>query len=446
MKILIVGAGVVGFHLAHELSTGQHDITLIDQNADLIAQAASKLDAITIHGDGTRPSVLKKAGIERAEMVVAVTSSDEVNLVISHLALKFGVPKKVARIRKEEWFQEGLFSTSEFGIDRIINPDRLIVNYVQKIMATPGLIDVAEFSDPGVSLLGFRVLPDMPILGKKLAELRAAFSLDAFLIATIYRDGRMFIPTGEDVILKGDTCYVLTNTEMTPFVLPIFNKNLEPVHSVVISGGNRTGLQIAQNIESSFPDLVLVEPDKGVAETVAEALTETRVIHGDPMERDLLRELNIGSVDCFISVAREAKSNLLTGLLAKQQGAKRVIIITDETEYLPVMDAIGLDVVINPRLIIAGEILRYIRRGRIHSVVKLKTGGVEMIELDIPPTSKAVGKPLSKLKFPAGAIIGAIVEDGNLFFPTGETVLKPGQKIVLITRSEVVEKAEHFFR
>jgi len=445
MKILIVGAGVVGFHLAQELASEKHDITVVDENPEVLSNVASKLDVMAIHGNGTRPQILEKAGINSAEMIVAVTSSDEFNLVICLLASKYSVLKKVARIRKEEWFETGLFTKSELAIDRVINTDRLIVNYVRKVIETPGLADIAEFSYPGLSLLAFPVLAKSTIVGKKLAELRRIFSFDDFIIATIYRDSKMIIPTGDDIIREGDTCYILTNQEMVSFVLPIFSLSFEPVNSVVISGGNRTGLLIAKSLEDTIPELLLIEPDKNKAEEAAEALAKTRVIHGDPMDPDILDESIISGVDIFISTGTEPRSNLLTSLLAKKRGAKKVIIITDETEYLPVIDAIGLNVVINPRLMIASEILRYIRKGRIHSVVKLKTGGIEMVEQVTTPKSKAINKPIAKLNFPQGALIGAIIEDGSPIFPDGETVLKPGQEIILISQSDAIEKAEKFF-
>lgn len=446
MKILIVGAGVVGFHLAQELSSGKHDITVVDSNSEVIANVASKLDVMAVQGDGTDPLTLKKAGINSTEMIVAVSSSDESNLVICLLASKLSVPKKIARIRKEQWFKPGLLSKSELAIDRVINPTSLIISHIRKIIEIPGVVDVAEFSDHNLSLLGFRVLAGSPIMGKKLAELRENFSFGDFIIITIYRNHRMIIPTGDDFIQEGDTCYILTNQDMVSFVLPIFNQSVKPVNSVIVYGGNPTGILIAKSLEDTLiPKLVLIEPDKNKAEAASEVLTKTRVIYGDFMEPEIQAEINITEVDFFISSGTDPRSNLLISLLAKKRGAEKVIVITDETEYLPVLDSIGLNIVINPRLMIASEILKYIRRGRIHSVVKLKTGGVELIEQVTTSESKAVKKPIAKLNFPQGALIGAIIEDGNPIFPHGETVLKPGQEIILISRSDVVEKAEKFF-
>ena len=446
MKILIVGAGVVGFHLAQELSSGKHDITVVDSNSEVIANVASKLDVMAVQGDGTDPLTLKKAGINSTEMIVAVSSSDESNLVICLLASKLSVPKKIARIRKEQWFKPGLLSKSELAIDRVINPTSLIISHIRKIIEIPGVVDVAEFSDHNLSLLGFRVLAGSPIMGKKLAELRENFSFGDFIIITIYRNHRMIIPTGDDFIQEGDTCYILTNQDMVSFVLPIFNQTVKPVNSIIVYGGNPTGILIAKSLEDMLiPKLVLIEPDKNKAEAASEVLTKTRVIYGDFMEPEIQAEINITEVDFFISSGTDPRSNLLISLLAKKRGAEKVIVITDETEYLPVLDSIGLNIVINPRLMIASEILKYIRGGRIHSVIKLKTGGVELIEQATTPQSKAVKKPIAKLNFPQGALIGAIIEDGNPIFPHGETVLKPGQEIILISRSDVVEKAEKFF-
>lgn len=446
MKVLIVGAGVVGFNLAEELSNGKNDITIVDSDREIIENVLSRLDVMAIQGDGADPKILEKAGIESAEMVIAVTSSDEANLVICLIASKLSASKKVARIRKEQLFHSGLFSISEFAIDKVINPNSLIINYIRKIMDIPGLVDFYDFSDHGLTLLGFKVFPNSSILGMKIAELREAHSFDEFIIATIYRDSKMIIPKGDDTIREGDICYILTNQEMVAFVLPIFNKNITPVNSVVIYGGNPTGLLIAKNLEeTSIQNLVLVEPDKNLAEIVSGELKRTIVINGDPTEPEIQEEIKIAEADFFISSAANQKTNLLISLLAKKRGAKKVILISDETEYLPVIDAIGLNVVINPRLMIASDILKYIRRGRIHSVVKLKTGGVELIEQVIAPGSKAVKKPLSKLNLPKGVLVGAIIEDGNPIFPDGDTLLKPGQEILLIAQSDLVERAENFF-
>ncbi|MFQ5560185.1 MAG: NAD-binding protein, partial [Nitrospinota bacterium] len=272
MKILIVGAGIVGRQLARDLSSEGHDVTLLEQDEGLLSQIKGNLDVLCVQGDGTCLATLEKVGIRQMELVITATRSDGANAIICLLAGKFGVPKKIARIRDADWFRSGMVSEEEFAIDKVINLDQAIVDYVRKIVTTPGLVDFSYFTYTGISLLGFRVFPGTPLTGKRLSEISQTFSLAPFLFATIYRKGEMIIPDGDDMIEAGDICYILTGDDMVPFILPIFNKSLEPMSSVIIYGANNIGLSLAKELEKIVQQVVLIEPDEKKAIVSAEKL------------------------------------------------------------------------------------------------------------------------------------------------------------------------------
>lgn len=446
MRILIVGAGVVGFQLSEELSKEGHDVSIIDSDPAKIKKITEKLDVLAFLGNACQPSILIKAGIETSEMVIAASNVDEINIMVCTIANKFNVKKKIARIRNLEYTGNSrILDLKELFVDTAINPDQVIIDFIGKIMETPGTMNVAEFAGGKILLRGFDISEDAPIVGKKLSELISLYSLDSFLITGISRNGEMLIPKGEDHVQAGDHIYILVARDLLPLVLPMLTRHVDAIRKVVIYGANTIGVHIAKILEDKFQSVILIEPNTEKAESAASELTKTTVLHGEATDQDLLKDANVSNADFFMALSDDDESNLLASLLSKKQGAKKVLIITDKPDYLPILDSIEMDIVINPRLLTVGAILQYIRRGRIQSVVKLRENETEVIEMTPDPKSPVVGKKLAQIKFPKGSIVGAIIRNEDMIIPDGEAVIKTGERVIVFALPEAIPKIEQLF-
>jgi trk system potassium uptake protein TrkA len=446
MKILIVGAGVVGSNLAEELSVAGHNVSIVDRDPAVLRRIADRMDVLTVTGNAGKPSVLKRAGIEDAEMVIAVTNIDEVNLVICMLASKFEVRHKIARIRNEEY--AGRYRTlepAELGIDHIINPESVITTTLTRILEIPGSSDVAVFGDGQVLLIGFDIDADAPVAGKRLAELREASQMDSFLVAAIFRDEVPLIPMGDDQILAGDHIAVLVNADTLPLVLPLIQQRVQPVQRVVIYGANLIGLSLAAALETKLDKVVLIEPSEQLAQEAAKDLKQTLVLQGEATDPELMREADVASCDFFMAMSDDDQSNLLSALIARRHDARRVAVLAQDPAFLPVLRSIGMDVVVNPRLVTVGEILQYIRKGPVHAATRLKESGAEVMELEAMAGSRVVKAPLKELTFPNGAIIGAVLREGEVTIPDGNFQIQPGDSVVLFALPQAIKQTMKLF-
>ncbi|MBI5183484.1 MAG: Trk system potassium transporter TrkA [Nitrospinae bacterium] len=446
MRILIVGGGVIGFNIAEELSNEGHDISIVDIDHARIKRISERLDVMAVLGNGCRVSVLKKAGIEDAEMVLAVTNIDEINIVVCILANKFGVARKIARIRNEEFTgKTQIFDPREFFIDHAINQEQVIVESIIDMIKTPGAINVAEFADGEILLRGFDVPHDAPIVGRRLDELKEVSQMDSFLITAVYRKDNIIIPKGDYTIMPEDNIYILVAKNTLPLILPMLNKKVNEIQKVVIYGATFTGCSLAAELETIVRDVTIIEPSENRAEAAASMLSKTIVLYGEGTDFDLLKEANINEADFFMALSDDDELNLLSALLGKKHGAKKVIIITNEPDYLPILDSIDMDIVINPRLITVGAILQHIRKGRIHSVVKLREGEAEIIEFDVIPGSKVIDRKLKEIDFPEGSIVGAIIRNGEMIIPNGSSSIRAGESVVVFALPSAISKIEKLF-
>ncbi len=445
MRILIVGAGVVGFNLAEELSKEGHDIAIIDQDQDKIERISDSLDVLAICGDACLPSILKKAGIENAEMAIAVTNRDEINLLVCFLASRFKVKKRFARLRSMEFTSDKrIFSPEELFIDHAINPGQIIIDTILKIIQTPGVVNVADFADGEILLREFDVPDNAPLAGKTIGELSGVSEMDSFLIVAIVREGKLLIPKAEDMIQGGDKIYTLVDKNFLPFLLPMLNKTVDEVTKVVIYGANRVSINLAKALEEEINDLCLIEPDRAKANQAAEKLSRCVVQHGSGTDPTLFDDINMQDADFFLALSENDENNILASLLAKNFGAKKTLAITNDPDYLPILDTIGMDITINPRLITVSAILKYLRKGRVLSVFKL-IEDAEVIEISIDPDSSIVGNKICKLKFPQDAIIGAILRKGEMMFPDKEITLEAGDSVIVVVLSQAIDKIEKLF-
>ncbi len=448
MKILIIGAGAVGFSIAKQLSAEGHDISVVDENPELIRKISEKLDVSVITGNGTSPSVLESAGVQEANMVLAVTTSDEVNIVTCIIASKYGTGKKIkiARIRNGEFTgNKSIFKHNGFCVDHMINPEQIIVESIIKILETPGATFAVDFPIGDVVLRGFHVPEDAPLVGLTFSELEDIEYTDSFLIVYIQRNDEMLTPSHGTTILPDDTIFVLISKIVLPYFLPMVNRRADEVEKVIIYKASRTGMLLAERLENSPIAVTIIEPEKDKAEMAAASLRTAVVLHGDATEIDVLKDAAVEITDIFIALSENEQTNLLTALLAKKHGAKKTIVLTNEPELVHIINQVDVDVVVNPRLVTASAILQHVRRGQILSIAKLGDSEAEAIELIAEEGSEIVKKPLKKIRFPKKSILGAIVRNNTMLLPKGIEAINPGESVVVFTLPGDIERVQALF-
>ena len=447
MKVIIVGAGEVGFHIAQRLSEENHDVVLIDQNPEQIRRVADNLDVQAFLGSGTNPQILKDTGIEDADMLLAATNSDEVNL-ISCLIAKILNPYliKLARLRND-YVREIplLLDKDHLGIDHVINPQVEMVRSIQRLMEIPGASEVIDFVGGRVKLIGVTVNKDSPFAGRKLLSFTKAEG--DILVGAIVRSrpnfpGQVIIPHGNDSIMAGDLVYLVArNTELEQ-TLSLFGIKEKSLRRVIIIGAGQTGQALAREMDRAKITTKIIEKDEAICAELSASLTHVTVINGDGTDKELLEEENIGSADFVVTLTGDEESNILISLLAKGLGTRKTVTRVSKLSYLPLMSAIGIDTVVSPRLAAVRAILQYIRPGKILSVAPLKGEHAEAIEAEALETSDIVNKPLHKVKMPKGAIVGAIFRDDEIIIPRGDTVIKPGDRLIIFALKKVLPKLE----
>ncbi|MDP7557462.1 MAG: Trk system potassium transporter TrkA [Nitrospinaceae bacterium] len=453
MRILIVGAGIVGTNLAQELSQEGHDIAIIDEDPEKIRRISDTLDVMSVRGNACLPSVLMKAGIRNMEMVIAVTNKDEINMMVCFLASKFNIQKRFARLRSMEFTGSGqVFPPEELFIDHAINPGEIIIDTVIKLLETPGAVNVAEFAQGRVLLREFDLPENAPLTGKSIKELASISDLDLILIVAIVRGGKLIIPKPEDILQTGDRIYTMVYKEFLPFLLPMLNKTVDAVEKIVIFSANRVSINLAKKLEEIVKDVCIIEPSRDAAHKAVDTLRKTLVHHGTGTDLDLFNDINMKDADFFMALSDDDENNILAALLAKKYGAKRALVITNDPEYLPILDSIGMDITINPRLITVSAILKHLRKGGVISVFKL-IENAEVMELVVDANSTIAGNKISKLKFPKDAIIGAVLRQDEMMVPDDELTILEGDSVIVVALSSAIDKIEklfgrkrHFFR
>jgi trk system potassium uptake protein TrkA len=451
MRIVIIGGGVVGQNLAEELVHEDHDITIIDRDPAVIATLSDRLDVFALAGDGGSPRVLEEAGVRDAEMVVAVTDSDHLNMFICLLAETMGVRNKLARVRNDEYAQPRSLELirRKLAIDGIINPEGLVVEHVAKIIAAPGATDAHELADGQILVHSFHIHTGVPLAGKRLREVRGLLPGEPFLIVSVSRDGRMMIPTGEDELLIGDRITVVMARGALPRFLPLVERRRVSLDKAFVFDAGRLGLAIARMIERAVPNVVVFERDERRANDAALALEWSLVVKGSATELDLLQEYDLRTCDLFVAASEDEEENLLAALLAKRHGARKTIVVTSRHANVPLLASTGIDVVIEPKILTVSEILSHVRGGRVLSVAKVE-GDAEALELLATRRAPIAGKPLKEVAVPAGVLVGAILrggatnaaDRGRVEVATGESVVQAGDKVIVFTLPEGRAEAE----
>lgn len=442
MKTIIVGAGEVGFHIAQKLSEENQDVVLIDKDPEQIKRVADYLDVQAFLGSGTSPRILRDAGILDADMLVAATDSDEINLIACLLAKNLNLYLiKVARVRSEEYLQESrLFGPELLGIDHIINPMSEMVKNIRSLMEVPGATEVIEFVEGRVKLIGFTIDQHSHFVGRRLCSFDQAEK--SVLIGAIVREDQVLVPRGEDTILAGDLVYVVVQNNDLHQTMRLFNIPNQALRRVMIVGGGKTGATLAKTVNQTGISVKVIEKDSDICATLSETLEHVIVINGNGTDKDLLEEENIQNMDFIVAVTGDEETNILISLLAKGLGARKTIARVSKWSYIPLMTTIGIDTVVNPRLSAVRAILQHIRPGKIVSVAPLKGEHAEAIEAEALETSDIVNIPLSKVKMPKGAIVGAIVRGDHIIIPQGDSIIRPKDHLIIFALQQVLPKLE----
>ena len=451
MKVIVCGAGQVGFNIAHYLASENNDVTVIDQRPELIRKITDTVDVQAVLGHASHPSVLEQAGAGDADLLIAVTQFDEVNMVACQVAHSlFNVPTKIARVRAQSYLQpmwSNLFTRDHMPIDVTISPEIEVARAITRRLQVPGAIDVIPMAGDKVRLIGVRCNEQTPLINTPLRQLTVLFPDLNIVIIGIVRDGKPIVPTAEDQMLEGDEVYFVVDTQQVDRALAAFGREDCAARRIVIFGGGNIGLFLAQQIEEAHPgaSVKIIEINKERAEYVAKSLHRTVVLNGDVLDTEILTEANVANAETVVSVTNDDETNILAALLAKRYGAKRAMSLINKTTYNALMGPLGIDVVISPRAITVSNILQHVRRGRIHAVHSLHEGFGELIEADALETSSLVGKPLREVKLPNGVLLGAVVHNGAMISPRGNTVVQAGDRIVLFAAAEAVKKVEKMF-
>ena len=444
MKIIIVGAGEVGFHIASHLTLENKEVVVIDKNADAIRRVSDHLDVQVVQGSGSSPVVLEEAGIRDAEVLLAVTDSDEANLVACLVANVLSPStKKLARVRAGDFDQyHDHFREHAPHIDTIINPEIEVVKTIASMLSVPGAADVGEFADGRIKFIGIYLDSNSPLAGVKLSEIPDKITHVRLLIAAVVREEELIIPRGDDYLMPGDLVYFISEEEKLQETLAVFDKYDQPVKRVLIVGGGNIGFRLARSLEENSIYCKIIESSPDRCAEIAERLNRTVVLCGDGSDQALLAEENIRDIDVVITLTENEETNILASLLAMRMGAKKAITKISRFSYFPLMKAIGLEQVVSARLSAINTLLQHIRKGKVLSAISIKGEQAEVMEALALETSDIVDKPLKKISFPKGAIVAGIIRKDDIIIPTGESVIRPEDRVIIFARRQAIAKVE----
>jgi len=443
MKILIVGSGAVGFTLAEHLSEEGHDIILLDQDPERASYAQDQLDIMTIAGNGASLSTLEQAGIEKVDLIAAVTNVDEVNLIACMSAAQFNVPVKVARISNPDYFTEaGRLESAKQGVDLMINPELECARETFQLLQSEAASELAFFAGGRVQLMGLRIQPDAPIVGQSLAEVAAGVKERRFLTAAIAREGQTIIPRGDDVFQPDDLAYIIGESTQMPLVLELAGYSKFRLSRVMIGGGGRTAVYLAEILEAHDVDVTIIEADRARCVKLAEKLKKALILHGNATDMELLEMEGVEEIEGFVVFTGSDDTNMLASLLAKTHGVPKVVALINRIDYIPLVSRVGIDAAVSPRLSAVNGILRYVRRGIVVGVASLRGIDAEAIEFSVRTGSDVVGKSLAEIDFPDHSLVGAITRGIRVIVPSGDVTLAAGDKVTVLAMPDAVKAVE----
>ena len=452
MKVIICGAGQVGWQIARHLSGEANDVTVVDSNPDLVRRATDALDVQGIAGFASYPDVLEAAGARDADMIIAATHSDEVNMVTCQVAHSvFAIPRKIARLRAQSYrtaIYSDLYRRDHMPIDVVISPEQEVADAALQRLSAPAAFDTETFLDGGAQLLGLTIDEDCPVVNTPLRQLTDLFSTLRSVVVGVRREGTLFAPEAGDQLFVGDACYVVVHSEDVQRTLEIFGKQMQKQERIVIVGGGNVGLMVAQALErrTDRVRVKVIERNRKCAEHAAEQLERTIVLHGDGLDTALLAEANIDRADAVLCVTDDDKVNMLAAVRAKAEGCPMAIALINDPTLVPLMDPLGIDAYINPRATTVSSILRHIRHGRVRAVYSIGDAEAEVIEAEVLSTSPIAGQRIRDTDFPEGVLVGAVRQNGKVVKPTGSLRIEEGDIIVLFAMAGDIREVERLLQ
>ncbi|MGG7644662.1 Trk system potassium transporter TrkA [Rhodovulum sp. YNF3179] len=452
MKVIICGAGQVGWQIARHLSSERNDVTVVDSNPDLVRRASDTLDVQGITGFASYPDILDRAGARDADMIIAATHSDEVNMVTCQVAHSvFSVPRKIARLRAQSYLNaiySDLYRRDHLPIDVVISPEREVAEAALQRLSAPATFDTESFLEGQAQLIGLVLDETCPVLHTPLRQLSELFSTLRAIVVGVRRDHTLFTPDPGDQLFPGDQIYVFTHTEDLNRTLEIFGKSTKKQERVIIIGGGNVGLSVAKRLEARAERIraKVIEKNRAIAERAADALERTIVLNGDGLDMELLDEANVTRADAVLAVTDDDKTNLLASVRAKAAGCPLAIALVNDPSLTSLMKPLDIDAFINPRITTVSSILRHIRHGRVRAIYSIGDAEAEVIEAQVLSTSPIAGQQIRDIDFPEGVLVGALMKRGKVVRPTGSMRIEEGDVITLFAMAADVAEVERLLQ
>lgn len=451
MKIVILGAGQVGASVAATLAGEANDITIVDMDRERLRELQDKLDLQVVFGHGSRPEVLRRAGIEDADMILAVTNSDETNMVACQVAYTlFHTPTKIARVRAKDYLiHPQLFAPEALPIDVLISPEQVVTEYIQRIIEYPGALQVLDFANGKVRLVAVRAFHGGPLVGHALKTLKEHMPGIETRVAAIFRRGMPIIPEGDTIVEVDDEVFFITARKNTRAVMSELRRLDKPVKRVMIAGGGNIGKRLAKVLENHY-QVKIIDHNAEHSKEIAAELEKTIVLHGDCADSNLLLEENIEGTDVYCAMTDDDEANILSSMLAKRLGARKVMAIINRPEYVDLVQSDLIDIAISPQQVTIGSLLAHVRRGDVAAVHALRRGAAEAIEAVAhgdSKSSKVVGRAIEDIKLPPGTTIGAIVRDNEVFIANSRLKIEAEDHVILfVVDKKRIKDVERLFQ
>lgn len=446
MKIVIAGAGAVGFHLAQLLSKEDQDITLIDIDEDVLTMAGRHLDVMTVRGDASSLEVLKEANVQKAKLFVSVTTSEKTNLLSAMLAKKLNVKNTIARISNFEHLNSiNREMFKELGVDVLISPQHLAALEVQRLVQRASFTDLFEFEDGVISIVGFTLDQNCHLIGKSIEEIDRMTKDFTFRGIALLRGHDTLIPDSDTVIMGGDHLYISTQRQSLVPAMKFVGKQLRPIKHVMIVGGTPLAFRTAQQLENKYPVTIVLE-DENKGKQFVQNLKKSLVVHADPGDIDALKEEGLERMDAFIALTPNSEINIVTSLMAKELGIYKTIALVENVNYTHISQNIGIDTIINKKLIAANNIFRFVRKGKVEAIASLHGVNGEIIEFEIHKRNRLLNHPIGELHFPRLSIIAGIVRDGQSIMPNEDVYFEINDKVIILALPEAIHQIEEIFK
>jgi trk system potassium uptake protein TrkA len=446
MRVVIVGAGEVGYHLADRLSQENQDVVVIEADPQRAEQISDHLDVMTIVGNGAAIPNLEKARVDIARMMLAVTSQDEVNLIASLAAKKMGAKQTIARISNPEYYsKDSALPREQLGIDLMINPERECAKETFGLLSSPAATDVASFHDDRVQLIGMIVREGAPVAGKTLAEIGQELIGRHYIVTGIVHEGSIKVPTGEDRIEAGDHVYLISPTEEVAGLAPLAGHEPYKLRRIMIAGGSPEAVYLAEICADNGVEVTLLDSSRQKCIELAERLPKALVLNGDATDLDLLDQEGVAGMDGYLAATGSDDTNILSSLLAKQAGARKVVSLITDFDYLSLGTKVGIDATVSPRMSAVNAILRHVRRGRVSSLAILKGIDAEAIQFSIGASTEVANRAIADLHLPKGCVIGTIFRDDQIIVPRGKHRVEPGDEVLVFALPGTIEAVEQAF-